>query len=262
MKRIKVDRRDFIKGSGFIASSAVGAGLMVAENLELEAAELPQVNRTTALAQCPYCDTWRMAKPARLMDRRGFLRRGGRSAAETAVGGIDAYVCHRASRWIRPPHALDELSFLGACTRCGDCVEACPHDVVFTLSPRLGIQVAGTPALDIVNRGCHLCDDFPCVTVCEPGALTLPDTEERIAPLLARMSINEDTCLPFLGPECGGCEGSCPVTGALTWSGARPSIEPQRCTGCALCRAACILDESAIGVASIHAVSAVHSSST
>jgi anaerobic selenocysteine-containing dehydrogenase len=55
MKRIKVDRRDFIKGSGFIASSAVGAGLMVAENPELEAAELPQVNRTTALAQCPYC---------------------------------------------------------------------------------------------------------------------------------------------------------------------------------------------------------------
>ena len=50
-------RRDFLKNSTFITSSAVGAGLMVGENPELEAS-VPETNpatRTTALAACPYC---------------------------------------------------------------------------------------------------------------------------------------------------------------------------------------------------------------
>ncbi len=60
MKRIKMDRRDFIKSSAFIASTATGASLMVGANPELEAAssgtdDTNTVSRTTALAQCPYC---------------------------------------------------------------------------------------------------------------------------------------------------------------------------------------------------------------
>jgi ferredoxin-nitrate reductase len=57
MKRNKVSRRNFLKGSGFIASTAAGAGLFVAHNPELEAAPLTgePTKRTTALAQCPYC---------------------------------------------------------------------------------------------------------------------------------------------------------------------------------------------------------------
>ena len=59
MKRIKMNRRDFIKGSAFITSSAAGASLFVANNPELEAApasaEAASATRTTALSQCPYC---------------------------------------------------------------------------------------------------------------------------------------------------------------------------------------------------------------
>ena len=58
MKRIKMDRRDFIKNSAFVTSAAAGAGLMVGANPELEAATSNPGNsptRTTALAQCPYC---------------------------------------------------------------------------------------------------------------------------------------------------------------------------------------------------------------
>lgn len=58
MKRIKTSRRNFIKGSAFIATSAVGSSLYVSNNPELEAAPAkPQSGsgRTTALAQCPYC---------------------------------------------------------------------------------------------------------------------------------------------------------------------------------------------------------------
>ncbi len=56
MKRMKTSRRDFIKGSSFIASTATGASLFVANNPELEAAPATASSkRTTALAQCPYC---------------------------------------------------------------------------------------------------------------------------------------------------------------------------------------------------------------
>ena len=58
MKRIKVTRRNFLKGGAFITGSAAGASLFVADNPELEAAPVPRStgkNRTTAIAQCPYC---------------------------------------------------------------------------------------------------------------------------------------------------------------------------------------------------------------
>jgi anaerobic selenocysteine-containing dehydrogenase len=59
MKRFKMTRRDFLKGSTFIASSVTGAGLFVGNNPELEAApvEAPKATgtRKTAIAQCPYC---------------------------------------------------------------------------------------------------------------------------------------------------------------------------------------------------------------
>ena len=58
MKRIKdANRRDFLKNSAFITGSAAGAGLFVGDNPELEAApnNSSSTNRTTALAQCPYC---------------------------------------------------------------------------------------------------------------------------------------------------------------------------------------------------------------
>ncbi len=38
MKRIKMNRRDFIKNSAFITGSAAGASLLVGANPELEAA--------------------------------------------------------------------------------------------------------------------------------------------------------------------------------------------------------------------------------
>jgi len=57
MKRFKLTRRNFLKGSAFITGSAAGASLFVADNPELEAAPAatPSATRKTALAQCPYC---------------------------------------------------------------------------------------------------------------------------------------------------------------------------------------------------------------
>ncbi|MEE8435675.1 MAG: hypothetical protein V3S64_12885, partial [bacterium] len=62
---------------------------------------------------------------------------------------------------------------------------------------------------------------------------------------------NAASCLPFQGPECGVCVSVCPVPGAIALEGTLPRIDLEHCTGCALCRRACIVSPSAITVHSL-----------
>ena len=191
--------------------------------------------------------------------RRAFFRQALRKGGEQVVKQADARAARQASRWIRPPFAIPELEFLLACTRCGECISACPHQVVFPLAARLGVQVAGTPALDLQTRGCHLCSDWPCVAACEAGALVRPAEPEPAAeaaapplPMLARARLDPAACLPYSGPECGACRDVCPVPGAMIWEQEKPRIEAGRCVGCGLCREACIVEPRAIVIRSLH----------
>jgi len=193
------------------------------------------------------------------LGRRAFLLKSVQKTSDAMLSAADAKLRQRAARWIRPPFAAPELEFLLLCTRCNDCVDACPHHTVFALGTHTGLQFAGTPALDLTNHACHLCSDWPCVNACEVNALRLPTAEEALpenapteaVPKLARVRIDETRCLPYQGPECGACESACPVDGALVFDGIRPRIDAGHCTGCALCRQACVMDPSAIEVRSM-----------
>lgn len=188
------------------------------------------------------------------MDRRTFFRRAVSKTAETIVKEMDEKLEAEAVHWIRPPFALDELEFLLTCSRCGDCIAACPHQVIFPLEPRLGARVVNTPALDLLNKACHLCADWPCVTACADAALKIPLVEEGQSlpvPYLAKASINVEACLPYSGPECGACQGSCPQEGALQWQQEKPFISEAFCVGCGLCREACIVEPKAIELSSV-----------
>jgi len=186
------------------------------------------------------------------MDRRDFFRRGAASLKNAVVEGVKTGINTQAEHWIRPPYALDELDFLLACSRCGACVEACPHNVIFSLPLRSGIKAAGTPALDLLHKGCHLCTDWPCVTACEPAALfrSPADHDEFPAPLpdIATARIETGQCLPYKGPECGACQGSCPVPEAMVWKLGKPWIDPEHCVGCGLCREACVVETKAVSI--------------
>lgn len=202
------------------------------------------------------------------MDRRSFFTHGAGKVAKAVTDHAAEQARKNAARWIRPPFAIDELEFLLACARCDACTEACPHEVIFPLSAKLGAKVAKTPGMDLLNKGCHLCEDWPCVNACETGALKLPvikveenelsapdvygqQYKERFVPRIATLTINKDTCLPYSGPECGACK-VCPVEGALTWIMEKPEINQKLCTGCALCREACIVEPKAISVQSVY----------
>ncbi len=198
--------------------------------------------------------------------RREFFRRSLGKAAEIAVDAAETRVEDRARQWVRPPFALAELDFLIECCRCGDCAHVCPTGVYFLLSAKFGASAAGTPALDLANKACLMCQDWPCVAACEPGALRLPsppaaaesgegsgggkedaaDGFEIPPPRLALATIDTSRCLPYMGPECGACNNSCPVTGALMWDGPKPRIDPELCTGCGACRVACITEPKSV----------------
>jgi len=183
------------------------------------------------------------------MDRRNFFKRATSKVTRVAVEKADALAQDNASRWIRPPYALDELEFLLACTRCGDCVDACEYKTIFLLPARVGAKSVGTPALDLLNKGCHLCADWPCVAACEPKALKLPDVKEPESiqlPCLAMAEIDVSACLPYSGPECGACVNSCPVPDALQWELEKPVINEKLCVGCGMCREACIVEPKAV----------------
>jgi len=189
------------------------------------------------------------------MDRREFFRRGISKVAEKVVDKTDEKISFRAQRWIRPPFAQEELSFLLSCTRCNACIDACSYKIIFPLSAKNGADVMQTPALDLLKNGCHLCDTWPCVEACEPKALSLPSDKAHIKKselvnllTLATVAINVDACIAYQGPECGACADSCVIDGALIWLNEKPSINPEKCTGCGLCREFCITDPKSITI--------------
>ncbi len=195
------------------------------------------------------------------MKRRDFFKLGIQKTAKLAYQVASEKAVQRAEKWFRPPFAVDEMAFLVDCTHCSKCIKACEYDVLFKLPARYGAAATHTPVMDLLIRGCHMCEGWPCVTACEPGVLKLPvleteqDDDARDAadpppPKLALASIDEASCLPYSGPECGACASSCPLPGALEWSGGtKPVINQDICTGCALCREACIVSPKAITVA-------------
>ncbi len=182
------------------------------------------------------------------MKRRDFFRLGVHKAAKIVSHVALEKFPGQTRSWIRPPFALGEIAFEQACTRCDACIEACTYDVLFSLTEDHGRREAGTPAMDLINKGCHMCADWPCVTVCEPRALKVPDQDAN-HPKLAQVYINPEICLPYAGPECGACAHVCPVPGALEWrDGTKPVVNQTLCSGCALCREACIVEPKAVVV--------------
>lgn len=131
----------------------------------------------------------------------------------------------------RPPWApIDDAHFTALCTRCSECVRACPRAV-------LHIGDGGYPQIRFTERGCSLCGD--CVRACLPQALR---RVEGAAPWTSSARIGAD-CLARRRVECRVCGEACGV-GAIRFRPSRggvsqPESDAARCTGCGDCVAVC-----------------------
>lgn len=139
---------------------------------------------------------------------------------------------------IRPPWAVVEPDFVEACSRCGDCVGACPERI---LEPGRG----GFPHVNFFKGECTFCGD--CAEKCKSGVFNKSGDD---APWSLKAAI-APSCLALKQVVCRTCGESCPV-GAIRFrisvgAVARPEVDPAACNGCGACYGPCPVSAVTIG---------------
>lgn len=150
--------------------------------------------------------------------------------------GGDARVGAPAIPMLRPPGALPERAFLDTCTRCGECIAACPHDAII-LAPERFRSAAGSPMLSPLDSPCRMCVDTPCISACAPQALRLTPPKSPFRMGVAHIKTSD--CLAHQGSFCSVCVERCPIEGAITVTAGKPKIQARLCTGCGICHHMC-----------------------
>ncbi|TMV05616.1 ferredoxin-type protein NapG [Ruegeria sediminis] len=198
-------------------------------------------------------------------DRRRFLKDTARMAGGCVVAGSAlAYLVRDAralpAEALRPPGALAEDDFLGACIRCGLCVRDCPYDTLKLAELGEDGPATGTPYFTARDVPCEMCDDIPCVAACPTGALDPALQNIDDARMGTAVLVDQENCLNFLGLRCDVCYRVCPVIDEAitleTSHNARsghhaifaPTVHADHCTGCGVCEKSCVLPEAAIKV--------------
>lgn len=131
---------------------------------------------------------------------------------------------------IRPPWARQGNAFLDRCTRCDDCLRACPEAILVRGS-------GGFPTVDFRRGECSFCR--ACVDVCHNGSLQY-SADTAPWQLLPRIST---ACLARRGVVCLTCAEQCDAE-AITLQHhvgqvAMPVIDASTCTGCGACVRPC-----------------------
>ncbi len=196
--------------------------------------------------------------------RREFLGKLARTVGGVSLFamGLSIYSRQASSlpaHAIRPPGALPEQDFIGACVRCGLCVRDCPYNIL-KLSKLGDPVITGTPYFEARELPCEMCEDIPCVKACPTGALdhaldNIDDARMGLAVLM-----DKENCIAFQGLRCEVCFNICPLQDKAISLELRhnprsgkhamfiPVVHSDACTGCGKCEKACILEEAAIKV--------------
>ena len=148
-------------------------------------------------------------------------------------------------RPLRPPGALDDEWFVGLCIRCGNCVRACPTEIIHPAPGAHGIAALLSPVLDFTADYCRE-DCTLCTEVCPSGALTRLTSAEKPAVRIGLPQIDMNVCLLGDDLDCTVCRTWCPYE-AIRYVFCDdpdvytlvPQIDREKCNGCGACEVKC-----------------------
>jgi ferredoxin-type protein NapG len=160
-------------------------------------------------------------------------------------------------RWrerLRPPGALAEEAFLGACIKCGQCVQVCPVLAIELADAGDGFGV-GVPFIDAREQACDFsCDALSCILACPTGALSHAlKQKEEVRAGLARLA-RPELCLARQGEPLRGLARGSGFRGVLRyeeidrWNPIPIAAHAYDREVCDLCALECPIGESAIAM--------------
>jgi len=155
---------------------------------------------------------------------------------------------------IRPPGTLPEMDFLARCSRCGECMAACPTNTLQPIWLDAGFMGLFSPGLNL--RRCYCSPECRmCGEVCPTDAIRSLSKDERIWAKTGTAVIFRRKCLAWEQQKsCMVCDEVCPYKAVEFRKEPGnpvpvPQVREEKCAGCGYCEHFCpVQNQSAIVV--------------
>ncbi|MFO0773031.1 MAG: 4Fe-4S binding protein [Nitrospiraceae bacterium] len=132
--------------------------------------------------------------------------------------------------FLRPPGAVEEAAFLERCTRCDDCVAACPHGSI------VRSEADASPVIFADEMPCYLCHDLPCIAACGTDALVMVESPQLVR--MGQAVVSDRFCTASHG--CHACVSKCPVEALhMDFGDMKLRVDAATCVGCGVCEYVC-----------------------
>ena len=177
---------------------------------------------------------------AELPGRRYFLMSGAGLLAGLTVPMI---LRPSADKVIRPPGTAVPHLFNLICCRCGNCIKACPTNIIIPFTDISQPLSYLTPVISFGSGYClETCNI--CGKVCTTGAITLFSVEAKKDLVIGSAMVERQNCYLLNNRECIKCREVCKYNAIVykhgnDLAGTVPVVDPQKCVGCGACEVVC-----------------------
>jgi len=145
---------------------------------------------------------------------------------------------------LRPPASLPGQLFNTLCIRCGNCIKACPTNIITHYQGKENLTAWMTPVVSFEKGGYCKEDCNLCGTVCPSGSISPFTVPAKQKLFMASVEIELEDCLLTQQTECDRCKAVCSYSAIeiITTESAlimKPVVDLSTCVGCGACVVVC-----------------------